>query len=85
MSKKKDAKKRRRIIEVAVPRNCPFCKSKTDPDYKDIGTLSKYLNDRAKIQGKSRTGLCAKHQRRIGVAVKRARHLALLPFVPSID
>ncbi len=85
MAKKKDIKKRRRIVEIVVPKNCPFCKGKTEPDYKDVDVLSKYLNDRAKIQGKSRTGICAKHQRRISVAVKRARHLALLPFIPSID
>lgn len=85
MAKKKDNKKRRRIIkEEAVPVNCPFCKSKTLPDYKDPDTLAKYMSDRAKVLGKSRTGICAKHQRRISVAVKRARHLALLPFVPQI-
>ncbi len=84
MAKKKDTKKRRKIIEIVVPKNCPFCKTKTTPDYKDVDVLSKYLNDRAKIQGKSRTGICAKHQRRISLAIKRARHLALLPFVPSV-
>jgi len=85
MAKKKDNKKRRRIIkEEAVPVNCPFCKGKTSPDYKDIDTLSKYMSDRAKLLGKDRTGLCAKHQRRISVAIKRARHLALLPYVPQI-
>lgn len=84
MAKKKDIKKRRRIIEIVVPRNCPFCKGKTEPDYKEIDVLQKYLNDRAKIQGKSRTGICSKHQRRISLAIKRARHLALLPFTPKI-
>ena len=84
MAKKKDTKKRRKIIEVVVPRNCPFCKTKTEPDYKDVDALVRYMNDRAKIQGKSRTGICSKHQRRIGVAIKRARHLALLPFIPSV-
>ena len=84
MAKKKDFKKRRKIIEIAVPRNCPYCKGKIDPDYKDSESLSKYLSDRAKIQGKDRTGICAKHQRRISVAIKRARHLALLPFTPQI-
>jgi len=85
MAKKKDNKKRRRIIkEEAVPVNCPFCKSKTSPDYKYVETLSKYISDRAKVLGKARTGICAKHQRKISVAVKRARHLALLPYVPQI-
>jgi small subunit ribosomal protein S18 len=85
MAKKKDNKKRRRIIkEEPVPVNCPFCKNKSVPDYKDPDILSRYMSDRAKLQGKSRTGLCAKHQRRISIAIKRARHLALLPFVPQI-
>ena len=84
MAKKKDTKKRRRIVEIVVARNCSYCKTKINPDYKDVDALNKYLNDRAKIQGKSRTGICAKHQRRISVAIKRARHLALLPFVPSV-
>jgi small subunit ribosomal protein S18 len=81
---KKENKKRRKVVFVAVARNCPFCKSKTSPDYKDIATLGKYMSDRAKLLGKDRTGLCSKHQRRLSVAMKRARHLALLPFVPSI-
>ena len=82
---KKDAKKRRRIIkEEAVPVNCPFCKTKTSPDYKDITTLTKYMSDRAKVLGKARTGICAKHQRRISTAIKRARHLGLLPYTPRI-
>ena len=68
----------------AVPLNCPFDKNKTVPDYKDIDMLKKYMSDRAKIFGKSRTGICSKHQRRLSVAIKRARHLALLPFVPQI-
>ena len=82
---KKDKKRRRRIIkEEIVPVNCPFCKSKTSPDYKDVETLSKYVSDRAKVLGKARTGICAKHQRRISVAIKRARHLGLLPYTPRI-
>ncbi|KKR42987.1 MAG: 30S ribosomal protein S18 [Microgenomates group bacterium GW2011_GWC1_41_20] len=85
MAKKKDMKKRRRQIEIVVPRNCPFCKGKTEPDYKEIDTLLKYMNDRAKILSKSKTGICSKHQRRISLSIKRARHLALLPYIPSLD
>ncbi|HKB88592.1 MAG TPA: 30S ribosomal protein S18 [Patescibacteria group bacterium] len=84
MAKKKDSKKRRKIVFVAVARNCPFCKSDTNPDYKDTAVLAKYISDRAKLLGKDHTGLCAKHQRQLSIAIKRARHLALLPFVPSI-
>lgn len=68
----------------AVARNCPFCKTNTSPDYKDFGTLQKYMSDRAKVLGKDRTGICAKHQRRLSVAIKRARHLALLPYIPAL-
>ena len=49
-------------------------------DYKDVKTLKRYLSDSAKIVPRRRTGLSAKEQRRITVAVKRARHLALLPY-----
>ena len=84
MAKKKDSKKRRKIVFEAVARNCPFCKNKTSPDYKEAEVLAKYMSDRANLLGEDHTGLCSKHQRRISVAIKRARHLALLPFVPTI-
>jgi small subunit ribosomal protein S18 len=85
MAKKKDNKKRRRVIkEEPVPVNCPFDKTGTEPDYKDVDTLAKYMSDRAKLLGKDRTGLCAKHQRRLSQAIKRARHLGLLPYIPAL-
>jgi small subunit ribosomal protein S18 len=64
-----------------VARNCYFCENHIEPDYKDTTILSKYLTERGKILGKSRTGLCSKHQRAVQKAVKYARHIALLPFV----
>ena len=64
--------------------NCPFCKEDRDPDYKNWQELGKYLTDRAKIIPKTRSGVCAKHQRRLSVEIKRARHLGLLPFTGSI-
>ena len=67
--------------ERPVAKNCPFCAAKTEPDYKDIGVLNKYITERAKLLSRARTGLCAKHQRYITVAVKRARLGALLPFI----
>lgn len=85
MAKKKDNKRRRKIILEAVPRDCPFCKNKIEPDYKDYKNLEKYVSDRAKMFGKDRTGLCSKHQRRVSLAIKRARHLALLPYAPSLN
>lgn len=67
--------------ERPVAKNCPFCANKTVPDYKEVGVLGKYVTERAKILGRARTGVCAKHQRAITIAVKHARHVALLPFV----
>ena len=50
-------------------------------DYKDVKTLQKFLDPYGRIEASARTGLTAKQQRQLSVAVKRARHLALLPFV----
>lgn len=62
---------------------CTFCVDKVENiDYKTIGKYSrKVLSERAKIIPRRVTGTCAKHQRQLTVAVKRARHIALLPFV----
>lgn len=84
MAKKDSKRKKRRILFEKVPRNCVFCKEVVSPDYKDYSSLSKFLTDRAKIVGKDRSGVCSKHQRRLTVSIKRARHLGLLPFTPSI-
>ncbi len=64
-----------------VARNCQFCANKTVPDYKDPGTLAKYMTERGKVLGQARSGVCSKHQRGLTVAIKRARHVALLPFI----
>ena len=63
---------------------CSFCAGKSEAiDYKDAGKLRNYITDRGKIAPRRRTGTCAKHQRVLAVAIKRARHLALLPYVPA--
>lgn len=67
--------------ERPVAKNCPFCANKTEPDYKDIGVLGRYVTERGKLLGRARTGVCAKHQRAITVAVKRARYVAFLPYI----
>lgn len=62
-------------------RKCYFCVEGIDQiDYKDADTLRRFLSDRGKIKPRRQTGTCAKHQRRLARAIKRARHLALLPF-----
>ena len=63
---------------------CPYCRDKIDRvDYKDVPRLRRYVSDRAKIEPRRKTGNCAKHQRSLTVAIKRARHVALLPFTSS--
>lgn len=65
-------------------RVCAFCAEKVRAiDYKDPVRLRRYLSDRARIDPRRRTGTCAKHQRWLAVALKRARHLALLPYTPE--
>ncbi|MBQ8808590.1 MAG: 30S ribosomal protein S18 [Clostridia bacterium] len=60
---------------------CQFCVDKvTDIDYKDVAKLRRYVSERAKILPRRITGTCAKHQRQLTIAIKRARHIALLPF-----
>ena len=60
---------------------CAFCVDKSRIiDYKDASRLRRFLSDRAKIEPRRKTGVCAKHQRRLSTALKRARFLALLPF-----
>ena len=60
---------------------CTFCVDKTETiDYKDINKLRKYVTERGKILPRRISGNCAKHQRELTVAIKRARNIALLPF-----
>ena len=61
---------------------CQHCRDKIEQvDYKDVGTLRKFISDRGKIRSRRITGACRRHQNQIGRAVKRARELALLPYV----
>lgn len=70
--------------KVVKPKNCFFCKEGKKPEYKDIPTLEKFLTERGKILARSKTGICSKHQKKLMREVKRARFLALLPYVPSL-
>lgn len=73
MKRERGKKTRRRV--------CSFCADKmADIDYKDAGRLRKYITERGKILPRRITGNCAKHQRQLTIAIKRARHIALLPF-----
>ena len=63
---------------------CQFCVDKCQSiDYKDTARLKRYMSDRSKILPRRTTGTCAAHQRQLMVAIKRARHVALLPY--SVD
>lgn len=69
---------------IKVPKNCSFCHEKREPWFKEVAGLTKYMSDRGRILPRTRTGVCAKHQRGLALQVKRARHLALLPFVAGL-
>ena len=60
---------------------CVFCGKDNVISYKDTATLKKYISERGKILPRRITGNCAKHQRALTVAIKRARHVALMPYV----
>jgi small subunit ribosomal protein S18 len=63
---------------------CNFCVDKVETiDYKEVNRLRRYLSERAKIEPRRKTGTCARHQRMLTVALKRARHVALLPIAPQ--
>ncbi len=65
------------------PPACPFCKGNVKIDYKDGPALSRYISGQGKILSRRRNKTCAKHQRRLAQAIKRARYLAILPDAPS--
>ena len=61
---------------------CNFCAEKSEYiDYKDVLKLRKYVSERSKILPRRITGTCAKHQRELTTAIKRARHIALMPYI----
>lgn len=61
---------------------CYFCSNKVDHiDYKDVDLLRRFQTDRGRIRPRRQSGACARHQRKLANAIKRARHIALLPFV----
>ena len=67
-----------------VKKSCPVCEMGVRVvDYKDDRTLQRFITDRGKILPRRLSGTCARHQRQVGTAIKRARHIALLPFIRS--
>src|SRR3972149_5340446 len=82
----KDMRPRRPGRGKYVPKRkvCSFCRDKVKIiDYKEPPMLRPYISDRGKIVPRRKSGACARHQRALTNAIKRARHLALLPYVPA--
>lgn len=72
----KPFKKRRKV--------CEFCeRNAAEVDYKDVATLKKFISEKGKILPRRATGTCAKHQRKVTEAIKRARNVALLPYTTN--
>ena len=83
MAPKQDTRRKRTAPAGGGRRkSCFFCKAKVDEiDYKNIGELRRYISEKGKIRSRRITGACRRHQDQIAVAVKRAREMALLPYV----
>lgn len=76
---RKKSKRPKRVVETA---KCRFCREKiAEVDYKDVVTLNRLTSAQGKLLTRKRSGNCAKHQRSTALAVKRARFMAMLPFV----
>lgn len=85
MAQKERAPGRKRPGASSGPirrRSCFFCKEKVDEvDYKNVNQLRRYISEKGKIRNRRVTGACRRHQRQVAVAIKRAREMALLPYV----
>jgi len=76
---KKTTRTRKKRQEAKI--ECFFCKEEKNPYFLEEGVLLRFVTERGKIQARARSGLCTKHQRKLTREVKRARYLALLPYV----
>ena len=82
MAYEKSARGDRRNMKKGRKKVCKFCVEKVEYiDYKDVPRLRGFISDRAKILPRRVTGTCAKHQRELTTAIKRARHIAILPYI----
>jgi small subunit ribosomal protein S18 len=68
-------------IKKGAKKTCYFCENGKEPSYKEYEELAKFLSERGKIIGRRQTGVCFKHQRILAREIKRARQLALLPYL----
>ena len=85
MAQKTQRETRKRPGSATAPgrrKSCHFCKDKIEEvDYKNVNQLRRYISERGKIRAPRMTGACRRHQRQLAVAIKRAREMALLPYV----
>ena len=80
-NEKNDAQAKKRTFARRKKKVCVFCADKNSViDYKDVNKLKRYVSERGKILPRRITGNCAKHQRELTTAIKRARHIALMPY-----
>lgn len=70
--------------KIARDLKCFFCENKKEPDYLNVEELKKFVTERGRILNRAYSGVCNKHQKRVSIAIKRARHLSLLPFKGAI-
>jgi small subunit ribosomal protein S18 len=79
------APKKGRPVDPARRRYCSFCKAKVDEvDYKDVTALRRFVTERGKIKTRRVSGACRRHQRQVAAAIKRAREMALLPYIATV-
>jgi small subunit ribosomal protein S18 len=85
MAQQKERQQRRqRTAPPPRRRSCYFCKDKVEEvDYKNYNQLRRYISEKGKIRSRRITGTCRRHQKQVAVAVKRAREMALLPYVSN--
>jgi small subunit ribosomal protein S18 len=85
MAQQKERQQRRqRTAPPPRRRSCFFCKEKVEEvDYKNYNQLRRYVSEKGKIRSRRITGTCRRHQKQVAVAVKRAREMALLPYVSN--
>jgi small subunit ribosomal protein S18 len=77
VAQERDYRKFRRVPRRKV---CVFCTEKTPIDYKDVAKIKRFITEKGKILPRRQTGTCAKHQRELAIAIKRARYMALIPY-----
>ena len=83
MAREIEAHRPRRDRDVILKRDCKLCKDEIAIDYKQADLLKKFMTERGRILPRRYSGNCAKHQRQVTVALKRARNIAILPFTTA--